>query len=566
MNYTDAQLQAAIDAAFPAGKRYDDRPLEATSMRSPYWQFEAPNRLAIAQAFLDELGKIKPATTEGAPATSEPDPYARLKAYAAAGARIRCFGDVTQSWGVWNTGLVWDWCLPTDQYEVHPDDLHLVSEYAPKNPDAQENWNQYADKAEKVGVDCGEIHPDDLALIPEEPAWTLPPPPEGHKWHRNDWTQDMLPEGYRPLLDGEVIEEDDEFFAASNEPQEWKSYPLPDEDDDGTNESIGHLCTGLLLFQHRTRRPLPSWSQASAELIQKAEAAGIDLDAQTEEPAWIQHDGKGCPLKDEEVEEWEVKWSDKEVRSYAQPPSTFHWEDDFDKKATVIAYRVLKWKPGYGPKAETKPATFEAHGKTWTRHKPGDPMPCDPEALLEVLWQDDIDGIDSSDVQGAAKNWDWSNSGGKYNIIGWRYADEQPEQELEGGAWIDPVCGCLRSPDCKNEPCPEHGTPSQSYQPSPGDVVRLKSGGPEMALGGQMYWRDLALQLADVWWKCYGIGASLQHGDLNKDVSFSIVCERHGGQVFHAETPQDAWSKAEQWLLSTDRENFPTACLQPVTK
>ena len=30
--------------------------------------------------------------------------------------------------------------------------------------------------------------------------WKLPAPPEGMQWHRNDWTEDMLPEGWRPML------------------------------------------------------------------------------------------------------------------------------------------------------------------------------------------------------------------------------------------------------------------------------------------------------------------------------------------------------------------------------
>lgn len=96
---------------------------------------------------------------------------------------------------------------------------------------------------------------------------------------------------------------------------------------------------------------------------------------------------------------------------------------------------------------------------------------------------------------------------------------------------------------------------AQPWTPVVGDVVQSI---PEIALGGQMYWRDLALQLARVWWKCYKIGASLQHGDLDKDIAFSIVCERHGGRVFHGDTPENAWNKAEEWLLSPDRENFLT--------
>lgn len=35
--------------------------------------------------------------------------------------------------------------------------------------------------------------------------WKLPDPPAGRKWHRDDWTQEMLEGGWRPLLDGEKI-------------------------------------------------------------------------------------------------------------------------------------------------------------------------------------------------------------------------------------------------------------------------------------------------------------------------------------------------------------------------
>ena len=210
MNYTDTQIQAAIDAAFPVSyysaliARNDDS----------RWHEETSCRLAIARAFLAELGKIKP-------------------------------------------------------------------------------------------------------------SWTLPPPPAGHKWHRNDWTEDMLPEGYRPLLGGE--------HSSNATEQLYNGVWIRLSD-----SVIARPCEEHL----RTSRPLPS--QASAEPTQKAESAGVDLDAQPpEDPAWVPHNGGPCPLKDEEVEEWEVKWSDEEVRCYTQSPQTFHWEDDFDKRATVKEYRVI---------------------------------------------------------------------------------------------------------------------------------------------------------------------------------------------------------------------------------
>ena len=112
------------------------------------------------------------------------------------------------------------------------------------------------------------------------------------------------------------------------------------------------------------------------------------------------------------------------------------------------------------------------------------------------------------------------------------YAGDQPFREAFARAVRDAALG--------NQPTPKTVNPIEG-----------------MALGGQMYWRDLAIQLAKVWWACHSIGASLQHGNIDNDVTFTVCCELHGGRCFHAHTPHDAWWKAEKWLMSPDRENFP---------
>ena len=73
-----------------------------------------------------------------------------------------------------------------------------------------------------------------------------------------------------------------------------------------------------------------------------------------------------------------------------------------------------------------RPQTFEAHGKTWTRHKPDDPMPCDGEKQVEVLF---VNQEMSTRVSNQGFNWIWSKSGEEDDIIGWRYAD-QPAWKL----------------------------------------------------------------------------------------------------------------------------------------
>jgi hypothetical protein len=76
----------------------------------------------------------------------------------------------------------------------------------------------------------------------------------------------------------------------------------------------------------------------------------------------------------------------------------------------------------------------------------------------------------------------------------------------------------------------------------------------ELALGGKIYWRDLALQLAKVWWELTEVKGELQHGDLDSpNCTFSVVLPHHGGRVFHGDTPMDSWNKAKRWLMSPDR-------------
>lgn len=154
MNYTDEQLQAAIDAAFPAGYQPYSRGLEVSSFRLPgAWKDESPNRLAIARAFLAELGEIKPADV---------DPYARLKAYAKAGARIRLDGEYVRS--DWTLDKEFPFRLSPEKYEVHPDDLHLCPESAPQYPDPVSSWSKVDE----------EVHPDapeNWNQCAEKPAW-----------------------------------------------------------------------------------------------------------------------------------------------------------------------------------------------------------------------------------------------------------------------------------------------------------------------------------------------------------------------------------------------------------
>jgi uncharacterized protein YodC (DUF2158 family) len=114
-----------------------------------------------------------------------------------------------------------------------------------------------------------------------------------------------------------------------------------------------------------------------------------------------------------------------------------YWQDkaNADWSWPVDTYRI---KP--------EPETFEAHGKTWTRHKSGDPIPCDRKAQVEVIYGADNEWLSKQSAQW----WNWISG----TITGWRYADEPTPEPLET----------------------KPGTPAV------GDVVRLKSTSPKMTV------------------------------------------------------------------------------------
>lgn len=75
--------------------------------------------------------------------------------------------------------------------------------------------------------------------------WKLPDPPAGERWHRDDWTADMLPDGKRPLLHGETPQVGDELKSSCT--GAWVGY-LQISHTSPVYERRAH---------HRTSRPLP---------------------------------------------------------------------------------------------------------------------------------------------------------------------------------------------------------------------------------------------------------------------------------------------------------------------
>lgn len=75
--------------------------------------------------------------------------------------------------------------------------------------------------------------------------WHLPAPPDGYEWHRTDWTEEMLPDGWRPQYLGESNAE----YEASCDGLNWTRYS-------GAYSIRAKTPQSLTTF-FRTKAPLP---------------------------------------------------------------------------------------------------------------------------------------------------------------------------------------------------------------------------------------------------------------------------------------------------------------------
>jgi hypothetical protein len=100
----------------------------------------------------------------------------------------------------------------------------------------------------------GEFKEDELEPAPA--PWKLPEPPEG-RWHRVDWEEAELPQGWRPLLDGELPQRGD----LAGEKDSWSprtgqfNIPVTSENSEGK----------FVFLKHKTLRPLPAPSTPETE-------------------------------------------------------------------------------------------------------------------------------------------------------------------------------------------------------------------------------------------------------------------------------------------------------------
>jgi hypothetical protein len=223
------------------------------------------------------------------------------------------------------------------------------------------------------------------AIVPIErielPPFTLPTPPPGMKWHREDgWNDGDLPQGTRPFIEGEMPQKDDfcildgrlKWTVAVNW---WSDAPASPQCRYRTTRPLVFEHEGKQWTWHRPGDPRPCDGEALIHCIMGGDlssklgttlikascvrwtAVNPESDiigwryADAEKPdeiPWIEWHGGPCPLKDEEVEEWEYKcrngyWSGIDKGA----PSCRDWKHGSQHRShhtDIIAYRVLKWR------------------------------------------------------------------------------------------------------------------------------------------------------------------------------------------------------------------------------
>jgi hypothetical protein len=119
--------------------------------------------------------------------------------------------------------------------------------------------------------------------------WALPPPPEGQSWHRADWTEEMLPEGWRPLLLNEPFQVNVDQWTDDPKNGVWyiSTYPI-----NSRNSLSDCFC--------RTLRPLPAPKPVQWRLLDVGEAKA-EGDESLNGHTWIRCVQIGHPVADVEI-------------------------------------------------------------------------------------------------------------------------------------------------------------------------------------------------------------------------------------------------------------------------
>jgi hypothetical protein len=159
-----------------------------------------------------------------------------------------------------------DWSKPVQTKETPPRKVRILTTEAAgdypivgniEGDNMYRTWRIDGSRYHSMACEC-DIEP--------APTWKLPDPPANQQWHRNDWTEEMLSAGYRPLLRGEPMADGDEYgsdyqLPEGSPPKKWKSFP-------GMRQTSGHMRTTRPIRQQPEKWAAEKAAFAAGETIQ----------------------------------------------------------------------------------------------------------------------------------------------------------------------------------------------------------------------------------------------------------------------------------------------------------
>ena len=122
--------------------------------------------------------------------------------------------------------------------------------------------------------------------------------------------------------------------------------------------------------------------------------------------------------------------SDKEEQSmdsgWGSLGDTFRTMRKLERERDEAREKLAELEKQLAEMQNPKAGTFEAHGLTWIKHVPGDPMPCDGNAKVRVIFNE-FTGSKERDCDlsdDTASGWFWGKDLSHTSpICGWNYAD-----------------------------------------------------------------------------------------------------------------------------------------------
>jgi len=238
----------------------------------------------------------------------------------------------------------------------------------------------------------------------------LAEPPYPAKLHNPDNpTAEQVGAGYRLALDGEETIDKMEVYRRS-----WDRWePIP-KGFTGTLISKHHGRDVSIRLQLSTPWPKVEEPDPCAELKGIKPEPAFTLPTPPPGMQWHRLDG------------WKEGDLPRGWRPHVSNEHDFENDESRDINSRWVKLKDCKFGTSEidSHRRTTRPLVFTHAGKAWTWHRAGDPMPCMPGNLVELVFADIMQATGSSD--GYAQ---WGLLGPRA-IIGWRYASTTREVEL----------------------------------------------------------------------------------------------------------------------------------------